>query len=110
MTLPWLSEIVTIVLLNEEWMCATPEATFLNSRFLRALGCFLAANAAPKFILAPRHEPGVSSPRPASPSKGDPILLPDERRGRPGAPRRARAVVTADDRLYRRRALWSTAP
>src|ERR1700693_305873 len=66
-TLPWLSEIVTIVLLKEEWMWATPARTFLNSRFLRALGCFLAANRAPEFILPPRTEPGVSSPRPAPP-------------------------------------------
>src|SRR5476649_781543 len=42
-TLPWLSEIVTMVLLNDEWMCATPDPTFLNSRFLRVLVCFLAA-------------------------------------------------------------------
>jgi hypothetical protein len=64
-TLPWLSEIVTIVLLNDEWMCATPDPTFLNSRFLRVLVCFLAANGAPSVYLAPRYEPGVSSPRPA---------------------------------------------
>src|ERR1035441_1257469 len=42
-TLPWLSEIVTIVLLKDEWMCATPDPTFLNSRFLRVFVCFLAA-------------------------------------------------------------------
>src|SRR5579884_1842975 len=40
---PVLSVIVTIVLLNDEWMCATPEPTFLNSRFFRVLVCFLAA-------------------------------------------------------------------
>src|SRR5271165_1676164 len=62
--LPWLSLIVTMVLLNEEWMCATPAPTFLNSRFLRVLVCFLAANQTPTVYLAPRNEPGVSSPRP----------------------------------------------
>src|ERR1700736_2001273 len=40
---PVLSVIVTIVLLNDEWMCATPDPTFLNSRFFRVLVCFLAA-------------------------------------------------------------------
>ena len=45
-------------------MCATPDPTFLNSRFFRVLVCFLAANATPTVYLAPRCEPGVSSPRP----------------------------------------------
>src|ERR1700761_8980933 len=40
---PVLSVIVTIVLLNDEGMCATPEPTFLNSRFFLVLVCFLAA-------------------------------------------------------------------
>src|SRR5450755_2596929 len=71
-TLPWLSEIVTIVLLNDEWTCATPDPTFLNSRFLRVLVCFLAAKRELPFVfILPRaeNEPGVSSPRPAPASR-----------------------------------------
>jgi hypothetical protein len=55
--------------LNEEWMCATPDPTFLNSRFLRVLVCFLAAKRkllSVRFILS-EHGP-VSSPRPAGPA------------------------------------------
>ena len=69
---PVLSVIVTIVLLNEEWMCATPDPTFLNSRFLRVLVCFLAAKRkllSVRFILS-GHGP-VSSPRPAGPASGE---------------------------------------
>src|ERR1700738_5475693 len=40
---PVLSVIVTMVLLNDEWIWATPDPTFLNSRFLRVLVCFFAA-------------------------------------------------------------------
>src|ERR1700730_468089 len=40
---PVLAVIVTIVLLNEEWMCATPDPTFLNSSFLRVFVCFFTA-------------------------------------------------------------------
>src|ERR1700733_7222569 len=35
--LPIWSVIVTMVLLNEAWMCATPNGTFLRSRFLNFL-------------------------------------------------------------------------
>jgi hypothetical protein len=34
MTLPVVSVIVTIVLLNVDWMCACPVGTFFRSRFL----------------------------------------------------------------------------
>src|SRR5579862_6357199 len=43
-TFPWGSLIVTMVLLKEAWTRATPDWTFLTSRFLRDLVCFLAAN------------------------------------------------------------------
>src|SRR6202012_3009598 len=37
MVLPIWSVMVTMVLLNEAWMCATPYGTFLRSRFLNFL-------------------------------------------------------------------------
>src|SRR5689334_3828483 len=43
---PCVSVMVTIVLLNDDRMCATPCETFLISRFLRALGFFGAAGNA----------------------------------------------------------------
>src|SRR5580692_10712094 len=64
-TLPWLSEIVTIVLLKDECTCATPEPMFLNSRRLRGLVCFLAAKRYSEGLSCPAQRGGVSSPRPA---------------------------------------------
>src|ERR1700736_4332200 len=81
---PVLSVIVTIVLLNDEWMCATPDPTFLNSRFLRVLVCFLAAKR--KLLsagLSCRARPGVvaSTGKRASHPASDLVIRP-ARRGR----------------------------
>jgi hypothetical protein len=40
--------------LNDEWTCATPEPTFLNSRFLRDFVCFLAAKMELRDLSCPR--------------------------------------------------------
>ena len=56
--------IVTIVLLNDAWMCATPDWTFLTSRFLRVLVCFLAAKVKTPNVLSCPQTTGLSSPRP----------------------------------------------
>jgi hypothetical protein len=51
--------------LNDEWMWATPDPTFLNSRFLRVFVCFFAAKRQLlSGIYLAGHGP-VSSPRPA---------------------------------------------
>src|SRR5215467_3311560 len=60
--LPIWSVMVTMVLLNEAWMCATPYGTFLRSRFLNFL--FLPAlPAAPFSGFAIRSSPSLSSCR-----------------------------------------------
>src|ERR1700742_2656503 len=56
---PIWSVMVTMVLLNEAWMCATPYGTFLRSRFLNFL--FLAALPAPCCAFAIRSSPSLSS-------------------------------------------------
>src|ERR1700722_15427621 len=40
-------------------MCATPEPTFLNSRRLRVLVCFLAAKPSLRWFICPAHDAGV---------------------------------------------------
>src|ERR1700727_839496 len=49
MVFPWASVMVTMVLLNEAFTCATPEVMFLRSRFLTragslAMGCSLTSS------------------------------------------------------------------
>src|ERR1700739_495138 len=58
---PTWSVMVTMVLLNEAWICATPYGTFLRSRFLNFL--VLPAFAAPAFCsgFAIRSSPSLSS-------------------------------------------------
>src|SRR5471032_3005759 len=48
-------------------MCAIPDPTFLNSRFLRVLVCFLAAKRKLRSLSCPQQREGVSSPQPAWP-------------------------------------------
>src|SRR5471032_696811 len=98
---PWLSVIVTIVLLNELWMCAIPDPTFLNSRFLRVLVCFLAAKGKLRALSCPLQREGVSSPQPARPFSRRPELDPDRSARAAGA--RMRVSGRAEDNaLYYR--------
>src|ERR1700682_1107114 len=93
---PVLSVIVTIVLLNDEWMCATPEPTFLNSRFFRVLVCFLAAKRkllSRWFIL-----PGAARCRRLDRQGSRTVSLPDLLSDRP-----ARAVGRANAHCVRGR-------
>src|SRR5208283_2428074 len=68
--LPTGSVMVTMVLLNEAWMCAMPNGTFLRSRFLNFL--FLPALPVPAFCsgFAIRFYPSLSFCRQLCPCAG----------------------------------------
>src|SRR5579863_3705441 len=52
MVLPWASVMVTVVLLNEAFTCATPEVMFLRSRFLTRAGSLAMGSLSPLLLLA----------------------------------------------------------
>jgi hypothetical protein len=88
--------------LNELWMCAIPDPTFLNSRFLRVLVCFLAAKRKLRYLSCPGKTSGVSSPQPAGFADGEaPELVPNRAAKAAGA--RMRVSGSAEDNaLYYR--------